>query len=88
PAADPEARAARAGLALDRGDFEAAAALLAEGPGDHPAVARLRGRFGLLRHDAPAAIRAYQVVLAADPFDRSALFGLGTALKMVGDDRT
>ncbi|MHB1560775.1 MAG: tetratricopeptide repeat protein, partial [Isosphaeraceae bacterium] len=41
---DPEAIAGRARIALDRGDAEAAGTLLAAGPADDPALARLRGR--------------------------------------------
>jgi predicted Zn-dependent protease len=44
---DPEARALRVRLALDRGDDRAAEALLAEGPADDPGLALLRGRFSL-----------------------------------------
>jgi predicted Zn-dependent protease len=72
---------------LDRAEFDTAVALLARGPQDNPALARLRGQLAMLRHDAPAAIAAYRVVHAADPLDRSALYGLGTSLHMIGDDK-
>jgi predicted Zn-dependent protease len=88
PDSDPEARAARATLALDQGDVAAAEALVARGEGDCPSLARLRGQLALLHHDAPAAVRAYRTALAADPLDRSTLAGLGTALKMSGDDKS
>ena len=57
------------------------------GPGDCPSLARLRGQLALLRHDAAGAVRDYKTALAADPLDRSTLAGLGTALKMTGDDK-
>src|SRR5262249_45717464 len=55
--ADPEARAARARLALDRGDVAAVASLLAAGPADHPELELMRGRIALLNHQVPAAIK-------------------------------
>jgi tetratricopeptide (TPR) repeat protein len=87
PESDPDSLAARAAIALDRAEFDTAVALLARGPRDNPALARLRGQLAMLRHDAPGAIAAYRVVHAADPLDRSALYGLGTSLHMIGDDK-
>jgi tetratricopeptide (TPR) repeat protein len=81
--ADPDARAARGRLALDRGEAERAELLLAEGPPDHPALARHRGRLALARGDA-AAVGHYRRVLASEPDDRDALFGLGQALRLAG----
>jgi tetratricopeptide (TPR) repeat protein len=80
---DPEARAARARLAIDRGAVDLAAHLLAEGPPDHPALARLRGRLALARGDA-SAIGHYRAAMAAEPDDRDSLFGLGQALRLAG----
>ena len=57
--------------------------LLAEGPSDHPALARLRGRLALGRGDA-AAVDHYRAALAAEPDDRDTLFGLGQSLRVAG----
>jgi tetratricopeptide (TPR) repeat protein len=83
-AADAEARAIRARLALDRGRADVAASLLADGPSDHPALARLRGRLALARGDA-SAVAAYRRALASEPDDRDTLFGLGQALRVAGE---
>jgi tetratricopeptide (TPR) repeat protein len=82
---DPDARALRVSIALARGDRSKAEALLAGGPTDHPGLARLRGTQALARHEAPAAARHFRIVLAAMAYDRAALFGLGTALRMQGE---
>ncbi|MCA1684710.1 MAG: tetratricopeptide repeat protein [Planctomycetia bacterium] len=84
-ASDPDARAVRARLALDRGDERAAEALLSEGPEDHPELARLRGRFAMARRDGPAAVKHFRAAYKAEPDYRDTLFGLGQALTMVGD---
>ena len=85
PESDPDARAVRARIALDRGDDRAAEAILAGGPADHPELARLRGRFALAHRDGPAAVRHFRAAHAAEPDDRDTVFGLGTALALVGD---
>jgi tetratricopeptide (TPR) repeat protein len=85
PESDPDARAVRARIALDRGDDRAVAAILAGGPADHPELARLRGRFALAHRDGPAAVRHFRDAYAAEPDDRDTVFGLGTALALVGD---
>ncbi|MGC8642040.1 MAG: tetratricopeptide repeat protein [Isosphaeraceae bacterium] len=85
PDSDPEARAARASLALDKGDLARAEALVSPEQGDCASLARLRGHLALLRHNAAAAVQAYRKALADDPLDRATLAGLGTALKMTGD---
>jgi tetratricopeptide (TPR) repeat protein len=82
---DTDARIVRAEIALDRGDERGAGSLLAEGPADHPGVARLRGRMALARHDGPAALRDLRVAVAADPDDRDTLFGLAAALVLTGE---
>ena len=69
---------------MDRGDFAAAESLLAGGPEDDPRLARLRGQLALQRGDGPAAVRHFRIALAADPINRLALSGLGTALRLVG----
>jgi len=84
PAADPEARAQRVHLLMARGDFASAESLLADGPIDHPELARLRGQLALRRHDGPVALRHFQISHRAEPLDHVALTGLATALRMVG----
>jgi tetratricopeptide (TPR) repeat protein len=82
---DPEARAIRVRLALDRSDVAAAEALLAEGPTDHPGLALLRGRMAFLDHDGPAAVRHLRAAYAGASDDRDVQFYLGQALRLVGD---
>ncbi len=81
---DPDATAIRVSIALARGDQPRAESLFANGPPDHPALARFRGTMALTRRDVPAAVRHFRLALTAEPNDRAALFGLGTALKMSG----
>ncbi len=85
PESDPDARAVRARIALDRGDDRAFQAILAVGPTDHPELGLLRGRFALAHGDGPTAVRHLSVANAANPDDRDILFGLGTALTLIGD---
>jgi len=82
---DPEARAARVRVALDKGDLAAVESLLAGGPADHPALALLRGRMALLHHDGPAAESYLRAAWAAAPEDRDIQFYLGQALRLAGD---
>jgi tetratricopeptide (TPR) repeat protein len=84
PLSDPRVRTKRVLIAIDRGEFTAAESLLAEGPEDDPGLARLRGQLALRRRDGPAAVKQFRIALAADPIDRLALSGLGTALGMLG----
>jgi tetratricopeptide (TPR) repeat protein len=84
PAADPDARAVRTRIAMDRGDDAAVAVLLADGPSDHPELERLRGRLSMAGGDAEAATRHYRAVLAVEPDDRDAVSGLGRALLASG----
>ncbi len=84
PDSDPEARVERVLLAMGRGDFAASEALLAGGPADHPGLARLRGQLALRSRDGKEAARQFRIALAADPTDRVALQGLGTALGSLG----
>jgi Flp pilus assembly protein TadD len=86
PEADPDSRAVRARVALDQGDDRAAEAILAEGPADHPELALLRGQFALAHGDGPAAVRHFRAAYGALPDDRDTVFGLGTALALVGHD--
>ena len=84
PPSDPGARTKRVLLAIDRGDLAAAESLLAEGSSDDPQLARLRGQLALRRRDGAAAVRHFRIALAADPIDRVALSGMGTALGVIG----
>ena len=85
PESDPDARAVRARIALDQGDDRAAKAILAEGSADHPELALLRGQFALVHGDGPTAVRHFRAAYGALPDDRDTVFGLGTALALVGD---
>ncbi|MBX6313889.1 MAG: tetratricopeptide repeat protein [Isosphaeraceae bacterium] len=86
PESDPDARAARAQLALEhRQDLDAAAALLANGPADHPGLARLRGRLAMIRHDGAEAVRQFRIVYAAEPKRHASVSGLGAAYVLAGD---
>jgi predicted Zn-dependent protease len=86
PASDPDARVERVLLAMVRDDCAASESLLADGPADHPGLARLRGQLALHRRDGEAAARQFRIAVAADPTDRLALQGLATALGMLGRD--
>jgi len=85
PETDPDARAARVRIALDRGDPSAAEALLDAGPADHLGLALLRGRLALARNDAPGAVRQFRIAHDKAPNIREAILGLGQALQMAGD---
>jgi tetratricopeptide (TPR) repeat protein len=84
PDSDHAARAARARLAIDRGDLRAAEGLLTKGPEDDPALARLRGRLALLHGKAEDAIRHFRAADAAEPNHRDTLIGLAQALQLAG----
>jgi len=85
PEADPDARAIRALIALDRGDAPAVDRLLGEGPADHPALAKIRGQLALTRGDTGAAVANLKRAHEGNPFDRSVLQSLGNALRTSGD---
>lgn len=87
PDSDVEARAIRVRLALDRGENEKAAALLAGGPARAPALAQLRGKLALARGDAETALREFQLAYAVEPDNRDTLTGLTGALKRLGRDQ-
>jgi tetratricopeptide (TPR) repeat protein len=80
---DPDARAARVRVAIDRGAADDARRLLEEGPAEHPGLARLRGQLALARGDM-AALDHFRAVLAKLPDDRDALFGAGQSLRLAG----
>jgi tetratricopeptide (TPR) repeat protein len=86
PDSDPDARALRAMLALDRNEPAAAQALLADGPTDHAELALLRGRLALSQNDPDTALRHFRLAEAADPEQRDTVFYLGLALRKVGDE--
>ena len=85
PESDPDARASRAEIEFDRGDMEAVSRLLAEGPADHPKLARLRGHLALNRNDGAEAVRCFRLSDAAEPNNGETLYGLAQALRVVGD---
>ena len=85
PGSDPDARAARVRIALDRGDPSAAEALLESGPSDHLGLALLRGRLALVHNDGKEAVRQFQAAYHQSPNLREAILGLGQAYQMVGD---
>ena len=85
PDSDPDARACRAEIEFDRGDMEAATSLLAEGPRDHPKLARLRGHLALNRQDGAKAVRCFRLSDAAEPNHAETIYGLAQALRLVGD---
>jgi tetratricopeptide (TPR) repeat protein len=85
PESDPDGRVVRARIALDQGDDRRADAILSGGPADHVELAQLRGQFALAHRDAPAAVRHFRAAYAASPDNRDTVFGLGTALALVGD---
>jgi tetratricopeptide (TPR) repeat protein len=85
PDSDPDARASRAEIEFDRGDMEAVSRLLADGPPDHPKLARLRGHMALNRQDSAEAVRCFRLSEAAEPNDGETLYGLAQALRAVGN---
>lgn len=85
-ASDPEARAVRVRIAFDRGDDQGAEALLAGGPADHAELSRFRGRLALAHRDGAAAVKQFRAAYAKEPDNRDAIFGLGQALAMAGEN--
>ena len=85
PPNDLDANAIRIQIALDRQDTELADKLLAIGSVDHPALARLHGCRALAHRDARSAVRYFRIAYAADPDDHDTLFGLRTALILLGN---
>jgi tetratricopeptide (TPR) repeat protein len=87
PDSDPDARAIRVRAALDRGDFGAAEKLANQGPDDNARLNSLRGRLALQLNDPARAADLFRAVLRAEPHDRDAIGGLGSALQRMRDPR-
>jgi len=85
PNSDPDARALRLQIAMERGQVEAAEALARDGPADHAGLNIFRGRLELQRNDPRQAAAYFQAALRQDPDDRNAIQGLGVALRSLGD---
>jgi tetratricopeptide (TPR) repeat protein len=85
PESDPVARSSRVRIALERGDDQAAEALLAGGSADNLDLALLRGRFAQARGNGPEAVRQFRIAYNQAPNLREAVLGLGQALKTTGD---
>ncbi|WP_422927083.1 tetratricopeptide repeat protein [Singulisphaera sp. PoT] len=86
PDTDVQAKIRRILWAFDDGDHARAEALLADGVGDEPGLARLRGQLALARGDARGAIHYLKTAVDFDPLDRPALFALATAYKLQGEE--
>jgi tetratricopeptide (TPR) repeat protein len=84
PDSDPDARALRVLLAIDRGEIEIAQKLAKDGPSDHVRLNVYRGQLAFPT-DAAKAASYYRAALRQDPEDRDALHGLGVALRKLGD---
>jgi Flp pilus assembly protein TadD len=82
---DPDALALRARIALDRGEPEEAARLLAGSSTSHAGLSRLRGLLALSRSDARAAVRELVRAYRMEPDDRQTIVSLGVALTLLGD---
>ncbi|MEO6810901.1 MAG: tetratricopeptide repeat protein [Isosphaeraceae bacterium] len=84
PADDPNVLALRVELALNKGNLTTAETFLKQGPTDDPGLARYRGDLALRQRDWSSAARNFRIALNANPDDRKALFGLGSALRGQG----
>ena len=85
PQNDPDALALRIELKLNHGRVDEALEMLREAPEHNAHLARLRGRFALMRGDRAAAVRYFQDALSDEPFDRASLSEIGKALRIRGD---
>ncbi|MGO9923397.1 MAG: tetratricopeptide repeat protein [Isosphaeraceae bacterium] len=86
PDSDPDARALRIVLAMDRGEIELAQKLARDGPAEHLGLNVCRGKLAFAS-DASQAAAYYRSALREDPEDRDALQGLGFALRKLGDPK-
>jgi hypothetical protein len=87
PDSDPEARASRIALAIDKGEIETAQRLAQDGPSDHGRLSALRGRLALSAGDAATAAGWFRSALRSDREDVDSIHGLGMALRLAGDPR-
>ncbi|MBI1322824.1 tetratricopeptide repeat protein [bacterium] len=71
-------------IQIDREGPEALDAALSSIPADDPLTATMRGRLALLNGDGPAAVRCFEIALAAEPGRRQVVADLGRALALVG----
>jgi tetratricopeptide (TPR) repeat protein len=85
PREDIEAIVIRVRTALDLQEQDRAERLLSFGRIDDPMLARLRGRLALSRHDARLALHHFRIAHTADPEDHETIFGLLSALAMIGE---
>jgi tetratricopeptide (TPR) repeat protein len=88
PDSDPDARAIRVQIALDRGDWKVADSLAREGPADHFRLNSLRGRLALQAGEPARAAEFFEAALSREPQDRDVIQGLGTALHRLHDLRS
>ncbi|MFI5455380.1 MAG: tetratricopeptide repeat protein [Isosphaerales bacterium] len=82
---DPDARALRVQIAIERGEIEAAEDLARDGPADHVGLNIFRGRLALQRNDLREAAAYFRAARRQDPEDRDATQGLGVVLQSLGD---
>ena len=88
PDDDPDARAIRAWIAIDRGNVQAAACLvLGGGHAENGSLDDIRGLMALKAGDPERAADAFRAALQRDPTDRDAIHGLGMALRQLDDPR-
>jgi tetratricopeptide (TPR) repeat protein len=87
PDSDQDARALRVELLLDRGEIDAARALLDDGRSDHARLNAIRGRMALAAKDAASAVDYFRAALRQSPEDIDSIRGLGVALRLQGDPR-
>ena len=85
PQDDSEAIAIRAQCALELYEQSRAESLLAIGRSDDPALAPLRGRLALARHDGQSALKYFRIAYAADPDSHETIFGLLSAMTLTGE---
>ncbi len=80
---DPDARALRAQIAIDRGEIAAAEELVRSGPPDHARLNFLRGSLAI--KDAHKAATFFRLALRQDPENRDAINAMGVTLRRIGD---
>ena len=85
PDSDPDARAIRIQLAMDKGDMAAAEELAGQGAEDNIRLNLVRGELALRGNDVALAAELFRAVLRSAPEERDAIQGLGLALSRLGD---